>query len=104
MSPHSGGVRDRNDARRRPAGGLAEVTVQRRRDAGDHALYAMLLEWGWDFVIRFCDRIHVTNAKGETRTAKEWGTSTGHAKMLADVRVTKERQPIPAIVTVHAKA
>ena len=50
------------------------------------------------------DCIHVTDAKGETRTAKEWGTSTDHAKMLEDVRVNKERQPIPAIVTVHAKA
>ena len=29
----------------------------------------------------------MTDAKGETRTAKEWGTSTDHAKMLEDAAV-----------------
>ena len=74
------------------------------RGFGDHARYAMLLEWGWDFVIRFRDCIHVTSEDGETRPAKGWGTTTGRAKMLRNVEVTHHRQHLPALVTVHAKA
>jgi hypothetical protein len=81
-----------------------KVTLIADRGFGDHELYALLLEWEWDFVIRFRDCIHVTDASGETRTAKAWGSSTGRAKMLKNVEVTHQRQPIPAIVTVHAKA
>jgi hypothetical protein len=80
------------------------VTLLADRGFGDHALYALLLEWGWDFVIRFRDCIHVTNASGETRTAKAWGASSGRATMLKNVEVTHQRQPLPAFVTVHAKA
>ena len=80
-----------------------KVTLVADRGFGDQALYTMLLEWGWDFVIRFRGCIEVTNSKGESRRADEWLHSSGRARMLKGVDVTTRRTPIPAIVCVKAK-
>ena len=79
------------------------VTVLADRGFGDQALYAMLPEWGWDFVIRFRGCIHVTNAAGEKRRADHWLHPTGTARMLKGVQVTAKRTPTPAVVSVKAK-
>jgi Transposase DDE domain len=84
-----------------PAG--RRVTLIADRGFGDQALYQTLMEWGWDFVIRFRDCIHVTDAKGETRPAKEWLLKSGRARMLKSVGVTVDQTPIAAVVCVHAK-
>lgn len=80
-----------------------KVTLVADRGFGDQALYTMLLQWGWDFVIRFRGCIEVTNSKGESRRADEWLQASGRARMLRDVEVTTARTPIPAIVCVKAK-
>ncbi|MGB1016504.1 MAG: IS4 family transposase [Nannocystaceae bacterium] len=84
-----------------PAG--RKVTIIADRGFGDQALYAMLLEWGWDFAIRFRDCIAVKNAKGESRAAKEWLHASGRARMLKGVQVTKDQTSIPAVVVARAK-
>lgn len=83
-----------------PAG--VRVTILADRAFGDQKLYGWLLEVGWHFAIRFRDCIEVRDRNGESRTAAEWMSATGRAKMLEKVEVTKDRMPIPAVVLVHA--
>ena len=79
------------------------ITLLADRGFGDHKLYRMLQTLGWDFVIRFKGNIQVEDAKGVTLTAAAWVPSSGRATMLRGVRVTKRREPVPAVVVVHAK-
>ncbi|MBC8070446.1 MAG: IS4 family transposase [Deltaproteobacteria bacterium] len=79
------------------------VTILADRGFGDQKLYGWLLEVGWHFAIRFRECIEVRDAEGESKTAGEWVSKTGRARMLKDVEVTKDRMPIPAVVLVHAK-
>lgn len=79
------------------------ITVLADRGFGSQQLYGLLELFGWDYVIRFRGAIKVENAKGETRKAKDWLPPTGRATMLRQVRVTRDRCPIPAVVVVHAK-
>lgn len=81
-----------------------KVTLIADRGFGDQALYELLMSWGWDFVIRFRECIHVTDAKGETKPAKEWMSPNGRARMMKKVEVTDKRTPIAAFVSVHDKA
>jgi len=81
-----------------------KVTVLADRAFGDQKLYTGLKDIGFDYVIRFRECIHVTNAAGETRIAAEWVGGNGQAKLLRDARVTKEKSPIAAVVCVKAKA
>ena len=81
-----------------------QVTLLADRGFGDSALYALLDELGFDFVIRFRECIQVTDAAGQTRTAAEWVSANGRAKHLIGASVTGEKRPIPAVVCVKAKA
>lgn len=82
-----------------PAG--TRVTIVADRAFGDQKLYDSLLGMGWHFAIRFRECIEVEYA-GEQRPAVEWISSTGRARMLKNVAVTKDRTEIPAVVLVHA--
>jgi hypothetical protein len=50
-----------------------EVTVLADRGFGDHKLFAYLVEQlGFDYPIRIRGNIHVTDAQGLRRPAKDW--------------------------------
>jgi hypothetical protein len=78
------------------------ITLLADRGFGDQKLYDYLCFLGWDFVIRFRGCIVVESASGEAKPAKEWVAANGRATMLRDVRVTKARARVPAVVVVHA--
>lgn len=80
-----------------------KVTVLADRGFGDQELYAFLLRVGWHFVIRFRGDIHVTNAAGERRPAKQWLHAAGKPTMMRGVSMTAAEQPVPAFVSVHAR-
>src|SRR5262249_46951380 len=77
-------------------------TLLADRGFGDQKLYDYLSFLGWDFVIRFRGCIVVENADGEAKPAEDWVPTNGRATMLRDVRVTKNRTRVPAVVVVHA--
>jgi Transposase DDE domain len=79
-----------------------EITLLADRGFGDQKLYDYLGFLGWDFVIRFKGAIVVESATGEAKPAKDWIPSNGRATILRDVRVTKSRSRVPAVVVVHA--
>lgn len=78
------------------------ITLLADRGFGDQKLYDYLSFLGWDFVIRFRGCIVVEDAAGEAKPAEEWVPASGRATMLRDVRVTKNRARVPAVVVVHA--
>ena len=68
----------------------------------DTKLYGMLTDFGFDFIIRFRECIHVTSADGETRPAADWVPSNGRVRMLAGAAVTAKRATVPAVVVTKA--
>jgi hypothetical protein len=80
------------------------LTILADRGFGDQKLYTAIQQGGFDFVIRFRDGILVTSTDGEARTAREWLTPNGHARLLRNVCVTLQRTPVPSVVVVKAKA
>lgn len=79
------------------------VTLVADRGFGSVALFSMLDEWGWHYVIRFRKGTLVTSAKGETKLAEEWISPKGHAKSLPRARITKEEYALGAFVSIQAK-
>jgi hypothetical protein len=80
-----------------------KVTVLADRGFGSQKLYADLQELGFDFVIRFRGRIHVTNEAGEDRSASEWVPPNGRTLLLKNARVTTDETPIAAFACTKAK-
>jgi hypothetical protein len=80
-----------------------EVTVLADRGFGDQQLYVYFDTLGWDYVIRFRECIHVTDAAGEMKPARDWIPPSGHAKMLRAARVTTDKTPVGAVVVKHQK-
>lgn len=79
------------------------ATVLADRGFGDQAIYTSLMGAHIDFVIRFRDIISVTDADGETTSARELVPANGRAKKYTGVRVTRKKTPVPAVVCVKAK-
>lgn len=79
-----------------------KITVLADRGFGDQKLYALLQTLGWDFVIRFRGGIQVEAADGERKPASKWVPPTGRATMIRNVRITRTRAALPAVVVVHA--
>jgi hypothetical protein len=79
------------------------VTVLADRGFGDHKLFEYLTELGFDYVIRIRGNIHVTDAQGTRRPAKEWVGKAGRAKTLRRAQVTAEHYEVPTGVCVQAK-
>ena len=80
------------------------VTILADRGFGDHKLFDFLTKLGFEYVIRFRQNIHVTDATGEIRTAGEWVGKGGRARKLVAARITASAQfQVGAIVCVHAK-
>ncbi len=80
-----------------------KVTLTADRAFGDTKLYDAIQECGWNFVIRFRGAIRVT-IKGEKRTAAEWLSPSGAAKLYRNVLVTNSNVPLAGFVSVRAKA
>ncbi len=81
------------------------VTILADRGFGDHKLFGLLDQLGFDYVIRFRGNIHVTDAAGETRPAADWVGKGGRARKLRGARVTASNgYRVGAVVCVHAKA
>jgi Transposase DDE domain len=79
------------------------VTILADRGFGDQKLFAFLGELGFDYVIRFCGNIRVTDADGQTKQAVDWVRKGRRARKRRDARVTAKRQQIGAVVCVRAK-
>jgi len=79
------------------------VTLVADRGFGDQALFSLLNEWGWNYVIRFRGNTHVTDARGTTKLASEWLAPSGRATKLESVTLTRDDTSVPAVVCVKAK-
>ncbi len=81
-----------------------KVVLLADRGFGDVGLYEMLTRWGWDYVVRFRQDIHVTSAAGETEPAAQWLSPKGHSKAMRGALVTAKKYEVGAVVTVRAPA
>ena len=79
-----------------------DVMVLADRGFGDQKFFAWLDTIGWGYDIRFRQLTLVT-FDGATKPASEWVPASGHAKILRDVRITKDQTPIGAVVLKHQK-
>lgn len=80
------------------------VTILADRGFGDHKLFDFLKQLGFDYVIRFRENIHVTDATGETQSAAQWVGKGGRARILRHARVTASVEyEVGAVVCVHAR-
>jgi hypothetical protein len=79
-----------------------KVVLLADRGFGDVGLYEMLTRWGWDYVVRFRQDIHVTSAAGETKPAAQWLSPKGHSKAMRGALVTAKKYEVGAVVTVRA--
>lgn len=76
-----------------------QITLLADRGFGDSALYELLQDWGWDYVIRFRQGITV-RYRGQSQAAKKYLSKTGRARLLRDVQVTGKKVAIPGVVVV----
>lgn len=75
------------------------VTVLCDRGFADQKLYEFLkTELGFDYIVRFRASITVTDARGESRAAKEWIPKSAHTLKLRDARVTQDGYQVGAVV------
>jgi hypothetical protein len=80
-----------------------KVTILADRGFADQKLYALLKELGFEYVVRFRQRIIVTSAQGERRTGAEWVPKSGHLRKLKGARVTADEAEVAAVVCVKKK-
>lgn len=80
-----------------------QVTVLADRGFGDQALYELLRDFGFDFVVRFRGDVTVESATGESRPASAWVPPNGRTRQLRGARVTRERSRVDAVVCVKAR-
>ena len=80
-----------------------KITVLADRGFGDQKRYAFCGALGIDYVIRFKQGIHVTDARGRTMAAKDWVPLNGHVKTLRGASVTADKAPVPMVVCVKAR-
>jgi hypothetical protein len=80
-----------------------KVTILADRGFADQALYALLEQLGFEYVVRFRQRIKVTSAQGERRTAAEWVPKSGHLRKLKEARITADEARVAAVVCVKKK-
>jgi hypothetical protein len=84
-----------------PAG--VRVTVLADRGFGDQQLYAVLRDFGFDFIVRFRGNVTVESRTGETRPAQDWVPATGTIRQLRGACVTQDRTPLDLVVCVQAR-
>lgn len=79
------------------------TTLLMDRGFADVALYELLGQLGFDYVVRFRAGTWVTSADGQRRKAGEWVPPSGHAKLLKGARVTEANAPVGAVAVVKKK-
>lgn len=75
-----------------------KVIILADRGFGDSKLYALLREFGFDYVVRFADKTQVKDAAGEPKRAAFWVPKGGRTLMLKNVSITEREMPVPAFV------
>lgn len=81
-----------------------KVTIVADRGFSDQKLYRFVTEeLGFEFIIRFRGVVHVTDASGETRKAKDWLGKGGRMRVLRNVKVTAKQARVSTVVVVHEK-
>jgi hypothetical protein len=80
-----------------------KVTVLADRGFADQALYALLAQLGFSYVVRFRKSITVTGADGERKPAGEWVPKSGHLRTLKGARVTADETEVAAVVCLKKK-
>ena len=78
------------------------VTILADRGFGDQQLYAILKDFGFDFIVRFRGVVTVESRDGEVRAASAWVPANGRLRSLRGARVTQDRYPLDAVVCVQA--
>jgi hypothetical protein len=78
-----------------------QVTILADRGFGDQKRYEHLRGLGFDFVIRFRERIRLSDQWGASKPASEWIPSSGRATRLKEMSVTDDFYVLPAVVVVH---
>jgi hypothetical protein len=84
-----------------PAG--VRVTVLADRGFGDQELYAVLRDFGFDFIVRFRGNVTVESRTGEVRPAQDWVPTNGTIRQLRGAHVTQDRTPLDLVVCVQAR-
>ena len=79
------------------------VTVLADRGFGDQQLYAILKDFGFDFIVRFRGGVTVEHRDGAGRPATDWVPANGTIRYLRDARVTRDRHRLDAVVCVQAR-
>jgi hypothetical protein len=81
-----------------------KVTIVADRGFADQKLYTFLKDdLGFDFIIRFRSVVHVTDADGTTRPAKELVSAGGRMRVLRDASVTADQTPVAVVALTHEK-
>jgi hypothetical protein len=79
-----------------------KVTVLADRGFGDHKLYELCSQLGFDYIIRFRANVRVEDRSGVACPAGDWVMNHSRPKVLRDARVTAERYQVGAVVTIKA--
>ncbi len=80
------------------------VTIVADRGFADQKLYTFLREeLGFDFIIRFRSVVHVTDAEGTTRSAKDLVSAGGRMRVLRDASVTADQTPVAIVALMQDK-
>ncbi len=67
----------------------AKVPILADRGFCDVKLFGLLAKLGFGYVIRFRGDTFVSAANGETRRARDWASTGGRAKKLADAEISR---------------
>jgi hypothetical protein len=77
------------------------VTVLADRGFGDQKRYEQLKSLGFNYIIRFRERIKVSDQWGNSKPAVEWLPKSGRATLIKDPAVTQDFYVLPAVVVVR---
>jgi hypothetical protein len=77
------------------------VTILADRGFGDQQLYALLTDFGFDFIVRFRGGVTVERRDGTVRAADAWVPANGRIQQLCGARVTRDRYALDAVVCVQ---
>lgn len=79
-----------------------KLTLLADRGFADQQLFAMLEEWGLNYIIRMRGNIIIESERGESMPAKEWVPKNGHGVRLPNALITHDRSRVPSVVCIRA--
>jgi hypothetical protein len=77
------------------------VTIVADRGFADQLLYRMIVEMGWNYIIRFKKNILVRSADGEQKPASAWLGRGGRMRVLRQAFVTGDDMAVGSVVVVQ---